>query len=257
MLLTDRAREVSAFVISKGLFEYNVMPFGMKNAPATFQRLINKVIQGLEGVVAYIDDLIIFSDTWEDHLYKLEELFKKLAEAKLTMNLSKSEFGKAKVIYLGYVVGQGNIAPVEAKVKAIIEIPVPSSKKALMRFLGMAGYYRKFCKNFSVVALPLTNLLKKKVNFIWSEACNDAFNNLKAILWSAPILKAPDFNKEFKLAVDASDYGAGAVLMQCNDDSIEFPVCYYSKKFNVHQVNYCQQFDNFGQQFNNFGVESF
>ena len=142
------------------------------------------------------------------------------------------------MIYLGYVVGQGNIAPIEAKVKAIIELPVPSSKKALMRFLGMAGYYRKFCKNFSVVALPLTNLLKKKVNFIWSEACNEAFNNLKAILWSAPILKAPDFNKEFRLAVDASDYGAGAVLMQCDEEGIEFPVCYYSKKFNVHQVNY-------------------
>ena len=236
--LTDRARELSAFAISKGLFEYNVMPFGMKNAPATFQRLINKVIQGLEGVVAYIDDLIIFSNTWEDHLYKLEELFKKLVAAKLTMNLSKSDFGKARVVYLGYVVGQGDIAPVEAKVKAIIELPVPSSKKALMRFLGMAGYYRKFCKNFSVVALPLTNLLKKKVDFIWSDACNNAFNNLKAILWSAPVLKAPDFTKEFKLAVDASDYGAGAVLMQCNDDGIELPVCYYSKKFDVHQARY-------------------
>ena len=100
-----------------------------------------------------------------------------------------------------------------------------------------SGHF-KFCKNFSIVALPLTNLLKKTVKFFWSDACNDAFNSLKALLQSAPVLKAPDFSKEFKLAVDASDFGAGAVLIQSDEDGIDHPICYYSKKFDCHQVKY-------------------
>ena len=107
-----------------------------------------------------------------------------------------------------------------------------------MRFLGMAGYYRKFCNNFSVIAEPLTNLLGKRVRFIWTDNCQKSFDKLKAILKSAPVLLAPSFNKEFKLAVDASDVGAGSVLLQEDDNGVDHPVCYYSKKFNKHQRNY-------------------
>ena len=236
--LTDRAKEISAFVTPEGLYQYKVMPFGMKNSPATFQRLINKVIANLEDCEAYIDDVIIYSETWEKHRETIREFFRKLSEAKLTINLSKTEFGQAQVTYLGHVVGRGQVQPVNAKVEAIIKFPRPENKKQLMRFLGMAGYYRRFCSNFATVTEPLTKLLSKKEKFNWSDQCEKAFEELKAMLQSAPVLTAPDFSSPFKLAVDASDVAAGAVLLQEDDESVEHPVCYFSKKFNKSQRNY-------------------
>ena len=236
--LTDRAKEVSAFATPNGLYQYKVMPFGMKNSPATFQRLVNNVICGLDGCDAYIDDVIIYSDSWSDHLQRIMKFFDRLSKAKLTVNLAKTEFCHATVTFLGHLVGQGQVKPLEAKVNAISEFPVPKCKRQLMRFLGMAGYYRKFCKNFSGIAEPLTNLLKKSTKFKWNDKCQDAFDRLKAILKSAPVLLAPDFDKCFKLAVDASDVGIGAVLLQEDNNGIDHPVCYFSKKFNKHQKNY-------------------
>ena len=236
--LTDRAKEVSAFATPNGLYQYKVMPFGMKNSPATFQRLVNNVICELDGCDAYIDDVIIYSDSWSDHLQRIRQFFDRLSKAKLTVNLAKTEFCHATVTFLGHLVGQGQVKPLEAKVNAISEFPVPKCKRQLMRFLGMAGYYRKFCKNFSGIAEPLTNLLKKSTKFKWNDKCQDAFDRLKAILKSAPVLLAPDFDKCFKLAVDASDVGIGAVLLQEDNDGIDHPVCYFSKKFNKHQKNY-------------------
>ena len=236
--LTDRTKEVSAFATPNGLYQYKVMPFGMKNSPATFQRLVNNVICGLDGCDAYIDDIIIYSDSWSDHLQRIRQFFDRLSKAKLTVNLAKTEFCHATVTFLGHLVGQGQVKPLEAKVNAISEFPVPKCKRQLMRFLGMAGYYRKFCKNFSGIAEPLTNLLKKSTKFNWNDKCQDAFDRLKAILKSAPVLLAPDFDKCFKLAVDASDVGIGAVLLQEDNNGIDHPVCYFSKKFNKHQKNY-------------------
>ncbi|XP_051888858.1 uncharacterized protein LOC127579869 isoform X2 [Pristis pectinata] len=237
--LTDRGREISAFVTPSGLYEYNVLPFGMKNAPATFQRMINSVIHGLKHTDAYIDDLVTGNDTWEDHISALERLFERLSKANLTVNLAKSEFGHATVTYLGYVVGQGKQAPVQAKVQAISEFPIPTGTRTVRRFLGMVGYYRKFCKNFADIALPLTNLQKKGVKFVWTDSCQEAFEKLKAILCYDPVLRTPDFEKPFSLAVDASDEAAGAVLLQKGDlDDIDHPVAYFSKKFNEHQKNY-------------------
>ena len=210
----------------------------MKNSPATFQRLVNNVICGLDGCDAYSDDVIIYSDSWSDHLQRIRKFFDRLSKAKLTVNLAKTEFCHATVTFLGHLVGQGQVKPLEAKVSAISEFPVPKCKRQLMRFLGMAGYYRKFCKNFSGIAEPLTNLLKKSTKFKWNDKCQDAFDRLKAILKSAPVLLAPDFDKCFKLAVDASDVGIGAVLLQEDNNGIGHPVCYFSKKFNKHQRNY-------------------
>ena len=237
VLLTDRAKEVSAFATPNGLYQYKVMSFGMKNSPATFQRLVNNVICGLDGCDAYIDDVIIYSDSWSDHLQRIRKFFDRLSKAKLTVNLVKTEFCHATVTFLGHLVGQGQVKPLEAKVNAISEFPVPKSKRQLMRFLGMAGYYRKFCKNFSGIE-PLTNLLKKSTKFKWNDKCPDAFGRLKAILKSAPVLLAPDFDKCFKVAVDASDVGIGAVLLQEDNNGIDHPVCFFSKKLNKHQKNY-------------------
>ena len=173
-----------------------------------------------------MDDTIIFSEEWERHLQTIRNFFDRLSEATPTVNLAKGEFCHANLTFLGHTVGQGQVKPVEAKVEAIAGFPVPSGKRQLIRFLGMAGYYRKF----SVIAEPLTNLLGKSVKFIWTDNCQKSFEKLKAILKSAPVLLVPSFDKEFKLAVDASDVGAGSVLLQEDDNDVDHPVCYYSKK---------------------------
>lgn len=157
------------------------MPFIMKNAPATFQRLIHHLTADLKGVKAYIDDIIVYSEEWEDHLGQLRRLLRRLQEAGRTVNLAKSKFGRAHVTYLGHTVGQGQLALVSAKVVAIEEFPPPQTKKQVMRFLGMIGYYRRFCPNFSVVATPLTNLLRKNSKFEWTSDCKEAFRRLNAI----------------------------------------------------------------------------
>ena len=236
--LTKRAKEISAFVTPDGLYQYTVTPFGMKNSGATFQRMMNACLRGLINVVVYIDDIIIYSHDWEDHLTSLANVFARLRHANLTVNLHKSEFGKAKVVYLGYVVGGGQIAPVEAKIKCIVEYPAPENRRSLMRFLGMAGYYRKFCRNFSDVTVPLTDLLKKGKKFVWSDACQESFERVKSLLCTVPVLKAPNFDKPFMVSVDASDLGAGAVLLQVGSDGVDHPVAYFSKKFNNCQRNY-------------------
>ena len=168
----------------------------------------------------------------------MRKFFDRLHEAKLTINLSKSEFGQATVTFLGHIVGQGQVKPIDAKIKAISEFPQPSNKRKLMQFLGMAGYYRKFCANFSTITEPLTRLLRKNVKFCWTAECEQAFTKLKAILQSSPVLLAPDFHSPFKLAIDASDVAAGGVLLQEDAHGIDHPVCYYSKKFNSNQRNY-------------------
>ena len=236
--LTDRAKEISAFATADGLFQYKVMPFGMKNSPATFQRLINMVLAGLHGCEPYMDDAIVHTDDWDTHLQIIREFFDRLSSAKLTVNLAKSEVCHATLTFLGHVVGQGKVKPIDAKVLAISEFPMPTCRRQLMRFLGMAGFYRKFCHNFSTITEPLTNLLKKGAKFIWSDKCQIAFDTVKAILMSTPVLLAPNFDKSFRLAVDASDIGAGAVLLQEDNNGVDHPVCYFSRKFNKHQKNY-------------------
>ena len=211
------------------------MPFGMKRHQ---QLLINMIITGLDNCKACIDDAIIYSEEWDQQIKTIREFFERLSKAKLTINLAKSEFCHANLTFLGHVVGQGQVKPAEAKVKAISDFPVPTCKRQLMRFLGMAGYYRNFCDNFSVIAELLTNLLSKRTKFIWTNDCQKAFDILKAILKNEPVLLAPNFAKEFKMAVDASDTGAGSVLMQEGGSGVDHRISYFSKKFKKHQKNY-------------------
>ena len=143
-----------------------------------------------------------------------------------------------QLTFLGHVVGHGQVKHIEAKVEAISDFPVPTCKRQLLRFLGMAVYYRKFCNKFSVIAEPLTNLFNKGMTFKWTSDCQNAFDKLQAILRSEPVLLASNFKKEFKLAVDVSYVGAGGVLLQEDDNGVDHPVCYFSKKFNKHQKNY-------------------
>ncbi|XP_073672376.1 uncharacterized protein [Paramisgurnus dabryanus] len=236
--LTSRAQEISAFITASGLYSYTRMAFGMRNAPSSFQRLMNRVVAELEGCAVYIDDVVCYSDTWEIHLARIRLLFERFAAANLTVNLAKCEFAQATVVYLGKVVGQGNVRPVRAKVLAIDKFPRPVTKKELMRFLGMIGYYRNFCCNFSSVVAPLTNLLRGSVKFNWTDDCQRAFENAKSLLTSAPVLAAPRLEEPFQLQVDASQVGAGAVLLQKDENEVDRPVSYFSRKFNRYQFNY-------------------
>ena len=236
--LTQRAREISAFVTPSGLYQYKVMPFGMKNAPATFQRMVNKLVRDIDGCEGYIDDVVIYSDNWSDHIRQIKRFFQIMREAKLTINLMKSEFGKATVKYLGHIVGQGQVRPLDAKIQTIVKYPIPTSQKELARFLGMAGYYRNFCLNFSDIAAPLTNLLSKKVKFVWTDDCQLAFDKVKLLLQKSPVLKSPDYEKPFKLIIDSSDVGTGSGLVQEASDGLDHPVSYFSKKFLKYQKNY-------------------
>ena len=236
--LTARAKEVSAFAVPDAFFQYRTMPFGMKNSSATFQRLVNNLVRDIDNCEAYVDDIVVFSKTWPDHIEQVKKLFDCLREANLTVNLVKTEFGKARVTFLGYLVGQGELKPIQAKVEAIAKFPVPSNKRELKRFLGVIGYYRKFCRNFSDIVSVLTNLLCKNATFIWSNECQVAFEKIKSMLQNSPILKAPNFEQQFKLYVDASDLGAGAMLAQDDANGIDHPICYFSKKFDKHQKNY-------------------
>ena len=236
--LTPRARMASAFVTKRGLFECKVMPFGMKNAAATFQRLMNIITQDLEGCVVYIDDIVIYSQDWNTHLDRIRKLFEALRRAGLVVNLRKSEFAKATVVYLGHKVGHGSISPKDSNVKAILELTAPRDRRGIRKFLGMIGYYRRFIRNFSVIASPLTNLLRKQVKFVWNKECEKSFNALKAVIINYPILRSPDFSRSFELYIDASDLGVGAMLTQESKEGSKHPVAYFSRKLTGAQKKY-------------------
>lgn len=138
-------------------------------------RLMNLVVAGLDDYAVYLDNVVVFSDMWDDHIQRIGSLFSRLAEAHLTVNLAKCEFARATVTYLGRVVSQGHVRPVDMKVQVVMQYPMPATKKELMQFIGLVGYYRAFCKNFSTVVAPLIDLLKGKAKFVWSAQCQMAF----------------------------------------------------------------------------------
>ncbi|KAK0151874.1 Retrovirus-related Pol polyprotein from transposon 17.6 [Merluccius polli] len=236
--LTPHASDISAFVTPDNFLQYTVMPFGLRNAPATFQRLMHIMLSGVKNCEVYLDDIVAYTSTWSEHVETLSEIFARLKKASLTLNLAKCDFGQATVTYLGKEVGQGQVRPLTAKIQAILEFPVPKTRRELRHFLGMAGYYRGFCRNFADVVVPLTSLTSVTKTFMWSPACQSAFECAKALLCSAPVLAEPDFARPFKMEVDASASGTGAVLLQEDDCGIDHRVCYFSKKFTKHQSQY-------------------
>ena len=235
-----KAQEKSAFGSPFGLFEFRVLSFGLRNSPATFQRLMDHTLKGLSDfTVAYIDDIGVFSNTWQDHLHHLELVLQRLKDAGLTVKASKCQLGNSEMKYLGHIVGGGLIKPLEAKVEAILNWPRPTTKKKVRSFLGLAGYYRKFIPGFSEIAAPLSDLTKKQSSnsVSWSEECEMAFGRLKDALTNHPVLHAPDFNREFIIYTDASNAGVGAVLCQQDDSGDQHPVAYLSKKLLPREKN--------------------
>uniref|UniRef100_A0A8C4RKU8 ribonuclease H n=1 Tax=Erpetoichthys calabaricus TaxID=27687 RepID=A0A8C4RKU8_ERPCA len=224
--LTSSAREKTAFSTPSGHWQYKVVPFGLHGAPATFQRLVDTLLRPHNSYsAAYLDDIIIYSDTWKDHVQQVLAILHTLIQAGLRINPKKCFFGLQEAKYLGYLVGGGTVRPQCSKIDAIVRWPRPISKRQVQAFLGLASYYRRFVPRFSERASPLTDLTKKRapLKVVWSDVAEAAFCDLKLALTSAPVLKSPNFNFPFILQTDALDTGLGAVLSQCIDGA-EHPV---------------------------------
>ena len=237
--LDPSAREKTAFATHNGLYEFLVMPFGLTNSGASFQRLMGHILRGLEYRFAliYIDDIIIFSKSIEEHLTHLEEVFRRLKAANVKLNPKKCCFAKQKVEYLGHVVTPDGVKPNPEKIRVVRDFPIPRNLKELRNFMGLANYYRRFVKGFAHIASPLNALTKKGVKFVWTESCADAFDKLKRALVSAPILAYPNFKEEFLLFVDASSTGIGFTLAQ-KQDGKEVVIAYNGRGLNPAEKNY-------------------
>jgi hypothetical protein len=233
-------QEKTAFITDYGLYEFIVMPFGLRNAPGTFQRLMNHVLQDYLGlfVCVYLDDIIIYSKTFEQHLDHIAQVFNALRQAQLKIKLKKCYFCLPSIHFLGHVVGRNGIQPDPAKIDKIKNFPVPTNLTQLRAALGLFSYYRKFIKDFSRMAKPMTLLLRKETPFLWTNKQQIAFDQLKKRLITAPVLKYPDFEQSFVIFTDASGVGLGAVLSQKDEQGKEGVIAYASRSLNQAEQNY-------------------
>jgi len=230
----------TAFRTKYGHYEYLVMPFGLKNAPAVFQSFINSVLRPFleKSVILYLDDILIYSSSLEEHHKTVRSVLKTLLDNNLFAKLSKCEFDKDKVEFLGHIITGSGISTDPKKIKSIEEWPVPNCVKDVQRFMGLCNYYRRFVKNFAAIAKPLHALTKKGKKFVWSAECDYAFSILKKRLTSSPILLHPDTTKPFIVECDASSFAIGAVLSQYDNENRLHPVAYFSRSLNNAELNY-------------------
>lgn len=230
----------TAFKTPLGHFECLVMPFGLTNAPTVFQALINDVLRDFLNVFVfvYLDDILIYSQNLEQHKVHVRTVLQRLLENQLFVKAEKCEFHMPSVSFLGFYFDQGQYRTDAEKTKAA-DWPLPKDRKQLQRFLGFANFYRRFIRNYSQVAAPLTKLTSTLCDFTWNLEAETAFVELKRLFSSAPILCHPDINKQFIVEVDASDTGVGAVLSQRSDsDSRIHPWTFFSKRFSPSEQNY-------------------
>lgn len=245
VMIKPEHRHKTAFVTMRGLYEFVVMAFGLCNAPATFQRLMDQVIlpEYRSFIETYIDDLMTHSNTFEEHLQHLRTTFSLLRKNNLMVKLSKCKFAQQEVKFLGHLLSQGQLRTNPESVAAIQKWERPAGKgaqavKAVRGFLGMTGWYRKFIPYYADIAKPLIELTKKSVKWAWTPACQAAFETLRDALTKAPVLAVADPNKSYVLHTDASDIAMSAILMQEDDNGDLHPIAFASKVFNDAQRNY-------------------
>lgn len=231
--------EKTAVSTDKGHYEFLRVPFGLKGAPATFQRMMNTVLTGLNGLKAfvYLDDIIVYASNITDHSEKLGQVFTRLREYNLKLQPSKCSFMRKEVSYLGHVITDQGVKPDPQTIQCVANFPIPTNEKEVKSFLGLSGYYRRFVPGYGKIAKSLTNLLKKDVAFKWTDLCQESFDKLKSILITEPLLQYPDFNRKFNLTCDASNYAIGCVLSQGPIGS-DPPIAYASRTINKTEQNY-------------------
>ena len=236
----ERYKEKTAFRTSSGqLYEFNQVPFSLCNAPATFSHLMDRILSGLhlETCLFYLDDIIVFSSTWEKHLARLRQVFERLKHANLKLGAEKCAFAAKKVSYLVHQVTEEGLLPDSALLAAIRELPPPKTASKVCSFLGLAWYYRRYVKNFAAIAGPLHALTKKDEVFHWSADCQSVFDRLKMLLTTSPITAFPDFSQSFRLYTDASTTGLGAILAQVREGK-ERIICCASRSLNQAEKAY-------------------
>ena len=237
--MDDNSKELTAFSTPDGHYQFRRMPMGLRSSPFTFSRLMNNIFSGLIGksMFCYMDDIIIMSKDLNEHFDRLESVLKRLQESGLKIKIKKCSFLKRELKFLGHIVNGDGIATSKSKIEAVKDFPIPRNSTQVRSFLGLAGYYRSYIRNFATKASPLTNLLKKDMPFEWNDEQQSAFDLLKEALISTPVLKFPDFTKSFILATDASNVGLGAVLMQKFENKLH-PIAYASRTLNKAERNY-------------------
>lgn len=230
----------TSFSVPWGKFEYVKMPFGIKNGPSHFQRLMNALLGNTDRADIYIDDIVIYSQDYQQHLNDLKTVFDILRKRKLRASPSKAVLARHTLNFLGHTIGQGQISPQTMKITAIQNYVRPTNKKGIRAFLGASGFYRKFIPNYSKIAAPLYSMTSKNApdKLLWNQNRIEAFNNLRLSLTSDTVLIAPSYDKPFLLCTDASTRGVGAVLCQTDSQGRERPIAYFSKQLKQHQRNY-------------------
>jgi hypothetical protein len=230
----------TAFITRFGLFETLVMLFGLGNAPATFQNYINNLLYDLldKTCTAYLDDVLVYSESKKEHRAHVREVVKHLMDAGLQIDINKYEFETTRCKYLGLIITPDGINMDEAKVKAITAWQPPKTVWDLQKFLGFANFYQRFIRNFSKIAQPLNDLLRKRIPWHWEREQQAAFDTLKRAFIQAPTLAYFDFTRRSVLETDASDWAAGGILSQYDDDRTLRPVAYFSSKHTPAECNY-------------------
>ena len=238
--LSENAKPKTAFATHSGLFQFAVMPFGLCNAPATFERLMSQVMRGLhwKRCLVYIDDILVFGSDFESALHSLELVLNRVAEYGLQLKSTKCNLFRTSVPFLGHIVWRAGLECDPNKLSAVANWIPPNTIKGVREFLGFTGYYRRFVPDYSTVAQPLVRLLGKDCKFHWTDACQDAFKALRALLIKAPVLAFPKEDLPYIVDTNASDYGIGGVLSQ-NIEGTEYVIAYYSKSLNPAHQKYC------------------
>ena len=233
-------RDKTTFICPRGMYRYKTVPFGLRNAGATFQRLMDILMSGLhlEICLVYLDDIVVYAKTAEEHLERLKMIFQRLGEAGLKLKPEKCRFFRRSVSFLGHVISDQGIGTDPAKIEQVANWPTPASVQELRTFMGLSSYYRRFVRDFAKLASPLHSLMKKDATFRWSDEAQRSFETLKAALTSLPVLAMPPDHREYMLDTDASDYAIGAVLSQ-RQESVERVIAYASRSLDRRERNYC------------------
>ena len=224
----------------RGLYRYTRLPFGIASAPALFQRVMDQILQGMEKVTCYLDDILITGNSDEEHLKNLSEVLQRLQNHGVRLKLDKCRFMEDSVEYLGHQVDSKGLHTTDSKLKAIVDAPPPRNAQELRAFLGLLNYYGRFIPNRASLTQPLNSLLCKDAHWKWTKDCTKAFQHIKDVLVSSTFVTHYDPSLPLRLAADASPYGLGAVISHVMEDGQEQPIAFASRTLSKSEQNYSQ-----------------